>query len=703
MLRWVKKHKWLIATFVLVIASGTGFWWWRKAKTTTPAKFAIVQRETLTVAVREVGTIEPLVKVSVKSKVAGRILAIRVQEGDFVKKGQVIAIIDPTEIERQVNQIKAELTAAEARWRQAMLTFQLQETLLREQWEQAQADLIAAQANLEKLMAGARPEEIEAAEANVKKAKAQIEAAQKELERQKHLFESRAIAYQQAEADLKIAEANLQKLLSGARPEEIAAAEADLKRAQAVLEEARQNLERQKRIVEQGLTRQQAEAELQVAKANLENAKANLERKRTLYEKGFVSKQELDSAEATYQSALAQFKRAQSALEQVKLDEQQTLAAAQARYEAALQEVKAAQERLNLLRKGRQEDIAAAQAQVERAKAMLKSAMASEEQTLDTTQTRYQASLQDYQAAIAQLKALKSARPEDLKAAEAQVNRAKTALKAAEVRLREKEKFAEEVKAAWAQVQRLREQLANLQIQLRDTVITAPISGVVIKKSVEVGELVASAISGFAQGTELVTIADLSQLVVRVRLNEVDVARVYVGQPVEIRVDAVPEKVFKGTVSKIAPAALDKLLARSVNPAATQGEVAWFDVEIKLHETHPDMKLGMSANVDIVAKKISRTLTIPLDAIVEEEGSRYALLVTDPQIANQVRKSFMAGRIDELFIPESKVPTRKVRIRIGLKNEAKAQVISGLKEGDVLLVKPPKRRVFEIEPPHEGE
>jgi len=698
----VQKRKWLAIVLLVVVAS-LGFWWWRKTKTATPAKFAIVQRETLTLAVREVGTIEPLVKVAVKSKVAGRIMAIRVQEGDFVRKGQVIAIIDPTELERQVNQVKAELAAAEARWRQALTNLQIQETLLRQQWEQAHADLIAAQANFEKLMAGARPEEIEAAEASVRKAKAQLEAAQKELERQKQLYESRAIAYQQAEAELKIAEANLQKLLSGARPEEVAAAEADLKRAQAVLEEARQNLERQKQIVEQGLARKQAEAELQSAKANLENAKANLERKRTLYEKGFVSKQELDSAEAAYQSALAQFQRAQAYLEQVKLDEQQSLAAARARYEAALQEVKAAQERLNLLRKGRTEDIAAAQAQVERAKAMLKSAMASESQTLDTAQVRYQAALEDYQAALAQLRALKTARPEDLKAAEAQVRRASLALKAAEVRLREKQNLAEEVKAAWAQVQRLREHLANLQTQLRDTVITAPISGVVIKKSVEVGELVASAISGFAQGTELVTIADLSQLVVKVRLNEVDVARVYVGQPTEVRVDAVPEKVFKGVVSKIAPAALDRLLARSVNPAAGQGEVAWFDVEIKLNENHPDLKLGMSANVDIVAKKLARTLTIPLDAIVEEDGTRYALLVTDPKIAQQVRKAYMAGRLDELVIPESKVPTKKVRIRIGLKNEAKAQLISGLKEGDVLLVKPPKRRVFEIEPQQQQE
>jgi multidrug efflux pump subunit AcrA (membrane-fusion protein) len=121
--RWVQKRKWL-AIVLLVVAASLGFWWWRKTKTATPAKFAIVQRETLTLAVREVGTIEPLVKVAVKSKVAGRIMAIRVQEGDFVRKGQVIAIIDPNELERQVNQVKAELAAAEARWRQALTNLQ---------------------------------------------------------------------------------------------------------------------------------------------------------------------------------------------------------------------------------------------------------------------------------------------------------------------------------------------------------------------------------------------------------------------------------------------------------------------------------------------------------------------------------------------------------------------------------------------------
>lgn len=352
-----------------------------------------------------------------------------------------------------------------------------------------------------------------------------------------------------------------------------------------------------------------------------------------------------------------------------------------------------------MLLKGRTEDIVAAQAQVERAKAALKAAEASEAQSLDTAEARYQASLQDYQAALEQIKLLKTARQEDLKAAEAQVRRGTAALKTAQARLKEKQTFAEEVRIAQAQVQRLQEQLANFQTQLRDTVITAPISGVVIKKSVEVGELVASAISGFAQGTELITIADLSRLVVRVRLNEVDVSQIWLGQPAEVLVDAVPEKVFEGTVSKIAPAALDRLLTRQqtgTTQIQTEAEVAWFDVEVRLHNTDTRMKIGMSASVDIVAKRIKNALTVPLDALLEEDGSFYALVVTDQNIAEQVHKPVLAGRLDELRIPEAKVQTRKMKVRLGVRGEAKTQVTAGLSEGDVVLVKPPKRRGFEI-------
>lgn len=79
MRRW-KRWRWLIALGIVIIL-GIGFWSWRKAGMATPGRFAVVQRETLTVAIKETGTIEPMVKVAVKSKVAGRIMALKSSRG----------------------------------------------------------------------------------------------------------------------------------------------------------------------------------------------------------------------------------------------------------------------------------------------------------------------------------------------------------------------------------------------------------------------------------------------------------------------------------------------------------------------------------------------------------------------------------------------------------------------------------------------
>ena len=79
--------------------------------------------------------------------------------------------------------------------------------------------------------------------------------------------------------------------------------------------------------------------------------------------------------------------------------------------------------------------------------------------------------------------------------------------------------------------------------------VTAPMSGVVIKKGVELGETVTSGVSSFNAGTVLFTVADLKSLIIRVNLNEVDIAKVHVGQPVRITLDAYPQKVFTGNVT----------------------------------------------------------------------------------------------------------------------------------------------------------
>jgi RND family efflux transporter MFP subunit len=85
--------------------------------------------------------------------------------------------------------------------------------------------------------------------------------------------------------------------------------------------------------------------------------------------------------------------------------------------------------------------------------------------------------------------------------------------------------------------------------------VTAPMDGVVITKGVELGETVTSGVSSFNAGTVLFTVADLESLIIRVNLNEVDIAKVHVGQPVRITLDAYPQKTFTGKVRFVAPAA----------------------------------------------------------------------------------------------------------------------------------------------------
>ena len=91
--------------------------------------------------------------------------------------------------------------------------------------------------------------------------------------------------------------------------------------------------------------------------------------------------------------------------------------------------------------------------------------------------------------------------------------------------------------------------------------VTSPMSGVVIKKGVELGETVTSGVSSFNDGTVMFTVADLKSLIIRVNLNEVDIAKVRVGQPVRVTLDAYPQKAFDGKVRFVAPAAkvVDKI------------------------------------------------------------------------------------------------------------------------------------------------
>src|SRR5512140_2569965 len=138
--------------------------------------------------------------------------------------------------------------------------------------------------------------------------------------------------------------------------------------------------------------------------------------------------------------------------------------------------------------------------------------------------------------------------------------------------------------------------------------VTSPMDGVVITRGVELGDTITSGVSSFNAGTVLFTVADLNTLLVKVNLNEVDIAKISVGQPVRITLDAYPQKSFTGKVRFVAPAA--KLVEK----------IKVFAVEIALDELSDAYRTGMSANVEILGEKRAKALSVPLEALQRREG-----------------------------------------------------------------------------------
>ena len=138
--------------------------------------------------------------------------------------------------------------------------------------------------------------------------------------------------------------------------------------------------------------------------------------------------------------------------------------------------------------------------------------------------------------------------------------------------------------------------------------IIAPAAGVVIARGVEEGETVVGGTSAFGGGTELFTIADLSTLIVKAAINEVDIGKVKRGDRVALTVDAFPDDTAQGIV-------------RLVPPAARQQErVRVFDVEIEVTGGQRLLRPGMTANVRISGPVHRDVVRVPVEAVLLQEG-----------------------------------------------------------------------------------
>ncbi len=216
--------------------------------------------------------------------------------------------------------------------------------------------------------------------------------------------------------------------------------------------------------------------------------------------------------------------------------------------------------------------------------------------------------------------------------------------------------------------------------------VTAPLNGVVIKKGVELGDTITSGVSSFSAGTVVFTVADLASLIVRVNLNEVDIAKVRVGQPVRISLDAYPQRAFTGKVRFVAPA------------ADLVEKIKVFKVEVALDELTDSFRTGMSANVEILGEKRDKAVSVPLEALQRRNGQTvvYRLKADLPPKDLAKAKEGLTGRGKFIWLADHwQEFFEVVQVTAGIATLERVEILAGLKAGDQVSLEDPSKKKVE--------
>ncbi len=226
----------------------------------------------------------------------------------------------------------------------------------------------------------------------------------------------------------------------------------------------------------------------------------------------------------------------------------------------------------------------------------------------------------DARTALAQAQADFQAAEARLSNARIQLTRSRELRDAQVITEQEYESALLEATTAEAELVRSRTTLALAQERMGDVTIRAPIDGTIIEKTVEVGQIVASASQNVSGGTTLLKMADLDTMQVRALIDETDIGRIEPGQPATITVEAYPQQTFRGQVLKVEP------------QAVVEQNVTMFPVLVRLGNEQGLLKPGMNAEVAIDIAMRRNVVVVPNAAIVapREAASAAAALGLDP-------------------------------------------------------------------------
>lgn len=232
--------------------------------------------------------------------------------------------------------------------------------------------------------------------------------------------------------------------------------------------------------------------------------------------------------------------------------------------------------------------------------------------------------------------------------------------------------------------------LRNDDDQLDRTISVAPFDGIVTNEPVREGETVVPGIQN-TEGSTLMTLANMSVVTAEVKVDETDITGVKIGQPVDVTVDAIPGKVFKGHVTEVGDQALLRSTGVSTSQSTTGTEEAKdFKVVVTLDNPSPELRPGLSATAKITTAHKNDVVAIPLQALVMEvpdTGKKKGTHKVETSLSTAPKPQPVQG-VFVLRKEGRKLRAVFVPVQTGITGASDIEVTSGVKPGDEIVVGP---------------
>jgi HlyD family secretion protein len=236
--------------------------------------------------------------------------------------------------------------------------------------------------------------------------------------------------------------------------------------------------------------------------------------------------------------------------------------------------------------------------------------------------------------------------------------------------------------------------LRSYQNALNLTMAIAPFDGIVTNEPVREGETVVEGIQN-TQGSTFMTLADMSVVTAEVKVDETDIVNIRIGQPVEVTVDALPGKVFKGHVTL----AGDQALLRSTGMATLQSttgteEAKDFKVIVTLDDPSTDLRPGLSTTAKITTAHKQNVLSLPIQALTmftpETDNAKNGVQAASSSSDSAAKKATPQQGVYVIEYKSGKLRARFVPVTTGITGATDIEVLSGLTEGQEIVIGPYK-------------